>query len=620
MQPENQTWDPGRVQNQEERNKLIKINVPVHIYLSISTAMASAVDVSEESNMEESSRTELDSNANMPVVGRNACIISDRGRLADVNPFTPDYESMVASIVDAAVLHECPYNGQTHMLVLRNALHAPMKNNLVPPFVTREAGTRVNDTPNIQTSDPTKEDHSIYFPETDFRIPLSLWGVFSYFVTSKPTAKQMMEAEDVCMLTPSRMNPHCDAHATNEENMLDWEGKMMQQKDRVQILLSDVQEDVALAASVQVSSTEAKAIDNVLDGDSATYNEEAHPCWKPVPRAADKISSMLASVSPALDDQTLYGGLAERAKLGKFKASIGSTSALGGEHLTDDDSATQPLTDNDLSDSDLDEDDNQTLDQLHDSITKGEIDLDEIRISAAHAMKSKGVDPAHLSKIWRIDLKTAERTLEVVLELNKRVDDPTLSRNYGTNDRMLRHKRIAECFFMDAFFATKKAGKSSQGHTCCQLFVADKGFAHVVLMKSNAKVLQAVKEFAKEIGAPEAIMCDMARKQMLHALKRFCHEIGATLKVLEEGTPWLNKAKLHVGLIKEAVRKDMKESDCPLAFWDRCVERRACVNNLTAKNIFTLHGSNPHAALTGEEVDMSNLCQYKWYDWCYFRE
>jgi hypothetical protein len=306
--------------------------------------------------------------------------------------------------------------------------------------------------------------------------------------------------------------------------------------------------------------------------------------------------------------------------LGKFKASIGSTNALGGKHLTDDDSATQPLTNNDLSDLDSDEDDNQTLDQLHEMVTKGEIDLDEIMITANHAMKSKGVDPAHLSKIWRIDLKTAERTLEVVLELNKRVDDPTLSRNYGTNDRMLRHKRIAECFFMDAFFATKKAGKSSQGHTCCQLFVADKGFAHVVLMKSNAKVLQAVKEFAKEIGAPEAIMCDMARKQMLHALKRFCHEIGATLKVLEEGTPWLNKAKLHVGLIKEAVRKDMKESDCPLAFWDRCVERRACVNNLTAKNIFTLHGSNPHAALTGEEVDMSNLCQYKWYDWCYFRE
>ncbi len=329
---------------------------------------------------------------------------------------------------------------------------------------------------------------------------------------------------------------------------------------------------------------------------------------------------MLASVSPTLDDQNLYGRLAARAKLEKFKASIGSTNASGGEYLTDDDSATQPLTDDNTSDSDSDEDDDQALDQTHDSVTKGEIDLDERMISATHATKSKGVDPAHLSKVWRIDLKTAERTLEVVSELNRRVDDPTLSRNYGANDRMLRCKRIDEHFFMDTFFATRKSGKSSRGHTCCQLFVADKGFVYVVPMKSKAEESQAAKQFAKEIGAPDAITCDVAGKQTSHSLKKFCNEIGATLKVLEEGTPWSNKAELHIGLIKEAVRKDMKISDCPLAFWDYCVERRARINNLTAKDVFTLHGSNPHADLTGEEGDMSNLCQHKWCDWCYSRE
>jgi hypothetical protein len=78
------------------------------------------------------------------------------------------------------------------------------------------------------------------------------------------------------------------------------------------------------------------------------------------------------------------------------------------------------------------------------------------------------------------------------------------------------------------------------------------------MKKSKAEVLQAVKQFAKEIGAPDAITCDMAGEQMSHGLKRFCQEIGAMMKVLEEGTPWANKAKLYIGLIKEAVRKDMK--------------------------------------------------------------
>jgi hypothetical protein len=64
----------------------------------------------------------------------------------------------------------------------------------------------------------------------------------------------------------------------------------------------------------------------------------------------------------------------------------------------------------------------------------------------------------------------------------------------------------------------------------------------------------------------------------------------------------------------------MKESAAPIAFWDYCVERRARINNLTAKDIFKLHGSNAYTALTGEDGDISNLCQYKWYEWCYFRE
>ena len=155
--------------------------------------------------IDEESRTELDSHANMPVVGRHAYVISDTGKVADVNPFTPDYNSMQVNIVDAAVQYECPYDGEKYILVIRNALYVPsMTNNLIPPFVMREAGIQISDTPKIQVDDPTVVDHFIFFPCDDFRIPLSLWGVFSYFPTSKPTAKEMMETASVYILTPSR--------------------------------------------------------------------------------------------------------------------------------------------------------------------------------------------------------------------------------------------------------------------------------------------------------------------------------------------------------------------------------------------------------------------------------
>jgi hypothetical protein len=352
----------------------------------------------------------------------------------------------------------------------------------------------------------------------------------------------MMESENIYLLTPSRMNPHCDSYAKNEANMLDWEGHMVQRKDRVEILLQDIPEDTVMTASVQVSSMESNAIDSVFESTSVTHDEEAHPCWEPIPRVADEVLRALESVSPILDDQTLYGRLSATADMGRFKASIGSTNVSKSKYLIDDDLRNAPDTDDDKSATN--DESGADLDQLYECATRGEIDLDSVFVSAAHAGRPKGVNPEHLSKIWKIDLKAAERTLEMTTQHSKRTDNPKLSRNYGTNDRMLRFKQIHEYFFMDTFFATKKAGKSSRGHTCCQLFVTDKGFVYVVPMKSKGEALQAVKQFAKEIGAPEALICDMSGEQTSHALKRFCNEIGTTLRVLEEGTPWANKAEL----------------------------------------------------------------------------
>ena len=126
--------------------------------------------------------------------------------------------------------------------MLRNALYVPsMKHNLLPPFILRQAGVMVNDTPKIQVNEPTIDDHSILFTETGFRIPLLLWGIFSYFPTSKPTELMMKECEDVYLLTPTRFNPHDDAFAANEDSMRDWEGNMVERSHRTQVLLSEVE-------------------------------------------------------------------------------------------------------------------------------------------------------------------------------------------------------------------------------------------------------------------------------------------------------------------------------------------------------------------------------------------
>ena len=107
---------------------------------------------------------------------------------------------------------------------------------------------------------------------------------------------------------------------------------------------------------------------------------------------------------------------------------------------------------------------------------------------------------------------------------------------------------------------------------------------------------------------------------MLPEPKQFCNTIGTTLQALEEGTPWANKAELYIQLMKEAVRKDMQVANSPLAFWDYCIEKHAQIYNMTAKDHFKICGSNPHTFTTGEEGEILSLCQYTWYDWCYYQE
>jgi hypothetical protein len=119
MQPEqNMTRDPGTATlDPHERTQLYKIKVPFKIY----TLLANAYGVDRNNtgtDDDEGSRTELDTHANMPVVGRNAHVISDTGKVADVSPFTPDYEAMQIRVVDAAVKYDCQYTGTTYILVI----------------------------------------------------------------------------------------------------------------------------------------------------------------------------------------------------------------------------------------------------------------------------------------------------------------------------------------------------------------------------------------------------------------------------------------------------------------------------------------------------------------------
>eukprot|EP00957_Ditylum_brightwellii_P171068 13023197-Ditylum_brightwellii.AAC.1 len=113
----------------------------------------------------------------MACMGRDALVVSDTGRVMELNPFTPDYDVMNMKLVDAALKYECPHEDKSYIQLVRNALHVPsIDHNMIPPFVLREAGIMMNETSKIYKENPTVDDHAITFPTSRLRIPLGLWG------------------------------------------------------------------------------------------------------------------------------------------------------------------------------------------------------------------------------------------------------------------------------------------------------------------------------------------------------------------------------------------------------------------------------------------------------------
>ena len=207
-------------------------------------------------------------------------------------------------------------------------------------------------------------------------------------------------------MTPTTWNPHSDAYVINEESMLDWGGNMKHERDhKKRVVLEDIPSDDTMISSLALCEKEQMAVSSYfVDQDeaiTATYGFE--------------------------DEHLLYHALNMRNKHGQFAMSIGATNILDQPYLDDDDDSQDSSDEDDISQDDSD--DEFDLKELDDETNEAFLDI--FMASTAQAGKTRGVDPKHLAKIWRISLEDAQRTIDVTTQPSTRTDDSTISRNYS---------------------------------------------------------------------------------------------------------------------------------------------------------------------------------------------
>ena len=224
-----------------------------------------------------------------------------------------------------------------------------------------------------------------------------------------------------------------------------------------------------------------------------------------------------------------------------------------------------------------------------------------------------------ISRRWNVPLEMARKVIQSTTRLCKRnTNDISLNRRYSNNDRMLRYPRVKAVTFTDTLLTSKRC-VSFRGFTCAQIFATEFGYIFASPMKKRQEMAKAVKLFFKTVGVPPKLVADKAREQILGDTKRLCQLSECQIIELEKGTPSANRAERYIQMIKNETKQDLIRSDSPLVFWCYALERRMKIINACPRDNFLLQGECPHTKMTGQPYDISNVCEFEWFEWIKYR-
>eukprot|EP00804_Cyclotella_cryptica_P016777 CCRYP_002064-RA/>CCRYP_002064-RA protein AED:0.32 eAED:0.33 QI:0/0/0/1/1/1/2/0/448 len=104
------------------------------------------------------------------------------------------------------------------------------------------------------------------------------------------------------------------------------------------------------------------------------------------------------------------------------------------------------------------------------------------------------------------------------------------------------------------------------------------------------------------------------------ALRHKLKEASCRLKQTEPYSPWKNSVEGNIRKLKKGAGLKMIKSGSPKKLWDDCLVLESYIRSNTAHDIYMLHGEGPGTIMSGETSDISQFCEFEWYEWVKFRD
>ena len=229
-------------------------------------------------------------------------------------------------------------------------------------------------------------------------------------------------------------------------------------------------------------------------------------------------------------------------------------------------------------------------------------------ISSISTKKGKpSVELYDLAKRWGIGLETTKKTLLCTTQRGLHTaPNPLLSQRYRTNDRMFRYKRLSTNIFSDTMLGIRSHCKN----TCAQVYAHRNMWCKTYPMRRKGEAHHLLSLLFSHEGVPKTlIMGEFYRK---------ARQADCQVKQMEPYSPWLNAAEATIMELKKGTGRKMIRTSSPKVLWDDCLELEAKIWSSTASNIFELEGEVPKTVMNGETSNITQLCEFGWYDWVYF--
>ena len=156
--------------------------------------------------------------------------------------------------------------------------------------------------------------------------------------------------------------------------------------------------------------------------------------------------------------------------------------------------------------------------------------------------------------------------------------------------------------------------KSTNGHTCGQIFVNNIGFYHFTPMNKESEASNALVEFIQHVGIPSKIHTDGSKLQSKGNWAKLIKSYHIKHSFTEPHTPWQNRAEGAIKELKRHTARLMRVTNSPKRLWGYCCLLVTRLRNMTPNNYYLAKGQTPHEIVTGDTPDISEYCAFTWYE------